>query len=583
MATKAQLGFVKDLGKKGVIWTGLLLGRVRYVFELGRAVSAQLWMSHVQGWNNPKRQVVHIRPSMGTWLRQTRRCLAAPEVDPSTGFQLPTMSTTNNSPNDAQERPCSIDLTLELERQLDNESLPPPTPTDAQRPQSLDSEVLAHIVTNLRSSLAEATRHRDQLATSLSQIQAREKDLTDTLAHMMDKCSRLQDELDTANGKAKDDENTISVLRTKVEESRYVAPVLCPCPAVDSDSAGRRGLMRLQSESRRQSQVPSGLDLSRAGLASLAGPQTSKRASFAPLTGSNAVRINAHRRISSVSDSGFAKLDSGSPYASPGPTTFTFPDHAVLSNKLTSMPRSSGLFGRASPPLSVFQSEESAEVEMLRKELLSMRTEMDEAKHELNEANEAREASELCVKALRVFIEENNVGAPMSNAGGSTTTPPSLQVEPKKSAQAAGGWGFKLWRTEPLAKNPSDATSIPFIPPTTTPNNVSSPPPQPLTRKLGEFFGARSASISSTTPVKSPRDEREAMYNGLSDSSSIEESLAEPVSPASELPRQSVLVRDTTSITSGSSARDPCASPERKTGGLPSLSGVEAAFTPVAI
>lgn len=335
--------------------------------------------------------------------------------------------------------------------------------------------------------------------------------------------------------------------------------------------------MRLQSESRRQSQVPSGLDLSRASLASLAAPQSSKRASFAPLTGSSTVRINAHRRISSVSDSGFAKLDSGLLH-SPGPTNFTFPDHAMLANKLAPTPRSSGIFGRASPPLSVFQSEESAEVEMLRKELMSVRAELDEAKHELNEASEAREASELCVKALRVFIEENDVGTPMA-------IPLASQAESKKNinAQAAGGWGFKLWRTEPLAKNSSGAISIPFIPAATTPSNVSSPPPQPLSRKLGEFFGARSASISSTTPIKSPRAERETMYNGLSDTSSIEESLAEPVSPASELPRLSVLVRDTTSVTSGSSARDPGTSPERKAGGLAFPSGVEEAFTPVAI
>lgn len=133
------------------------------------------------------------------------------------------MSTTNDGPSDAQDRPCSIDLTLELERQLDNESLPPtPGPADTQRPQSLDPQILSHIITNLRSSLAEVTRHRDQLADSFSQIQAGEKDLTDTLTHMTDKCSRLQEELDTAKGKAKDDEDTISVLRTKVEESRYV-------------------------------------------------------------------------------------------------------------------------------------------------------------------------------------------------------------------------------------------------------------------------------------------------------------------------------------------------------------------------
>lgn len=343
----------------------------------------------------------------------------------------------------------------------------------------------------------------------------------------------------------------------------------------------RRGLMRLQSESRRQSQVPSGLDLSRASLAPSTGPYSSKRASFAPLTGSSGGRINAHRRISSVSDSGFAKFDGGSPHGSPGPTSFTFPDSAMLANKLASH-RSSGIFGRASPPPSAFQPEESAEVEMLRKELNSMRAELDEAKHELNEATEAREASELCVKALRVFIEENNVG-PMPNASGSTAIPSYIQTESKRNAQAAGGWGFKLWRTEPSARNPPGVTPIPITPPASAPNTVSSPPPQPLSRKLGEFFGARSASISSTTPVKSPRAEPEAMYSGLSDTSSIEESLAEPVSPASELPRPSVLVRDTTSVTSGSSARDLGASPERKTDGLPSLSGVEAVFTPVAI
>ncbi|KAF8449125.1 hypothetical protein L210DRAFT_3388960 [Boletus edulis BED1] len=461
--------------------------------------------------------------------------------------------------DDAQERPCSIDLTLELERQLDNESLPPPTPIEAQRPQSLDTQVVAQIVTNLTSSLAEATRHRDELATSLSRSRARENDLTDALAHMTDKCSQLQEGVDTAQNKAKDDENTISLLRTKVEESR-------------------RGLMRLQSESRRHSQVPLGLDLSRASLASLAAPQSSKRSSFAPLTGSNAGRINAHRRISSVSDSSFAKLDGGSP---PGPTNFAFPDHAMLANKLASMPRSSGIFGRASPP--PFQLDESAEVEMLRKELNAMRTELDEAKHELNEAIEAREASELCVKALRAFIEENNVGAPVANAGGSAATPPSSQAESKKGVQAAGSWGFKLWRTEPLAKSPPGAIPTPIIPPTNTPNIMSSPPPQPLSRKLGDFFGARSASISSTTPVKSPRSEQEATYNGLSDTSSIEESLAEPVSPASELIRPSVLVIDTRSVTSGSSARDLGASPERKTGDLHSPSGVEGVFTPVAI
>ena len=49
-------------------------------------------------------------------------------------------------------RPMSIDLSLELERQLEAESLPnSPNPP---RPQSLDVNVLVNLVTQLRLSLA---------------------------------------------------------------------------------------------------------------------------------------------------------------------------------------------------------------------------------------------------------------------------------------------------------------------------------------------------------------------------------------------------------------------------------------------
>ncbi|KAF9221419.1 hypothetical protein BS17DRAFT_711764 [Gyrodon lividus] len=472
-------------------------------------------------------------------------------------------------------RPYSIDLTIELERQLDDESLPPPTPVDAKRPQSLDPQVLSHIITGLRMSLADVTRQRDELAQSLSEFRARENDLTDTLAHMTEKCSELQEEVDTAINKAKDDENTISVLRTKVEESR-------------------RGLMRLQSESRRLSQVPSGLDLSRAGLPALGGPPSSKRASFAPLTGSAVGRINAHRRISSVSDTGFSRLDGGSPHPSPSHANFTLPDNSMQMNKTHQPPqsrRTSGIFGRGSPPPSIIHSEELAEVEMLCKEVRSLRIELDEAKHELSEANEAREASELCVNALRAFIEDNDVGAVTPTANSSTDRAPSLlfaspssQAEAKKSAPATGGWGFKLWRAETPAKSPVPvAVAAPVTFPTVMPDHILSPPPQPLSRKLGEFFGTRTGSISSTTPIRPPRAEQEAMYNGLSDTSSVEESVAEPVSPASELLRPSILVRDTTSVTSGSSARHFGVSPEQKTDRLPSPPGAEDVFNSIAI
>ncbi|KAH7890674.1 hypothetical protein F5I97DRAFT_1837551 [Phlebopus sp. FC_14] len=473
----------------------------------------------------------------------------------------------NEEPKDKGGEPgqrYSIDLTLELEHQLDNESLPPASPAGMGRPQSLDPTVLASIITQLRMSLTEVSRERDELAQALSEMRAREAGTTDTLAHMTEKCSKLQESLDAANEKSTEDENTISVLRTKVEESR-------------------RGLMRLQSESRRASQIPSGLDLSRAGLASFGGPPSSKRASFTPLTGSAVGRASSHRRISSVTDTNFSRFEGGSPHpSSSNPTFLNTPAQQSTTHQPQSSRRISGVFGRASsPPPFLYPSEESAEVEMLRKELNTLKAELDDVKHELSESNEAREASDICVKALRAFIEENNVGA-MPSANTSAGMGPSLsrpstssQAEAKKATPASGGWGFKLWRAETPAKPIPLTLGMPATPP------APSPPPQPLTRKLGDFFGTR-GSISSTTPAKPWRMEQEAMYNGMSDTSSVEESLAEPTSPASELPRPSVLVKDTTSVNSGSS-KDLGTSPDGKAGRPPSSSSVEGALTSAVI
>jgi len=333
----------------------------------------------------------------------------------------------------------------------------------------------------------------------------------------MEKCSKMQEELDNARTKIKDDESTISILRTKVEESR-------------------RGLMRLQSE-RRLSQGPSALDLSRAGIPSSSGPPSSKRASFNPLTGSAAGRMNAHRRISSVSDSSTSHL------TSPIPTSFTLPDmQKSRTQQPASARRLSGMFGSASPPPPLDSSEDSAELEMLRRELNALKAELDDVKHELNESNEAREASDTCVKALREFIEENQVGAVPKSL-------PALPGEGKKAAPAAPGWGFKLWRAESATQSPVPAPS-PRVSHTVSPS-LSSLPPIPLTRKLGDFFGARTAA--APVSLQPQPVEQEPMYNGLSDTSSLEDSVAEPISPSSERLRPSVYVRDTTSVTSASS------------------------------
>jgi predicted nucleic acid-binding Zn-ribbon protein len=432
---------------------------------------------------------------------------------------------THEQEHDDPPRPFSIDLTLELERQLDNESNPN-SPVDATgRPHSLDPHVLASIITQLRLSLADVTKERDELSQTVVEVRAREAGTADTLGHMTEKCSKMQEELDNARTKIKDDEDTISILRTKVEESR-------------------RGLMRLQSENRRASQVPSALDLSRAGIPSFNGPPSSKRAS---LIGSTTGRNNAHKRISSVADNAFS-LDGShltSPVSTPTPATFTLPDvQKSRSQQPSHTRRMSGMFGRASPPQSLFPSEEFSELEMLRRELNAVKAELDDVKHELSETNEAREASETCVKALREFIEENQVGAVPKSLS-------PLPAEVKKAPpSAAAGWGFKLWRADSLTQSPPLASPSPAVH-TVSPSLSSLTPPVPLAKKLGDFFGTRATTTAASQT--SQRVEQEPMYNGMSDTSSIEDSVAEPISPASERPRPTVYVRDTTSVTSESS------------------------------
>lgn len=117
-------------------------------------------------------------------------------------------------------RSPSFDLTLE--HQLEVDSLPS-SPVARVRPQSVDTHVLASVITQLRTSLADVTRERDELTKRLDEFEARETDMKDALADLSGKCAVLQDQLDKANDKTKEDESTISVLRSKVEESRYVA------------------------------------------------------------------------------------------------------------------------------------------------------------------------------------------------------------------------------------------------------------------------------------------------------------------------------------------------------------------------
>ena len=277
--------------------------------------------------------------------------------------------------------------------------------------------------------------------------------------------------------------------------------------------------MRLQSESRRASQVPSTTDMARAGFPGFGSPPaTSKRASFVPLTGTPNGR--AHRRISSVSDN--VSLFDASSFASPSSMMTTFGDQANLPLTSKTNKRMSGFFSRASPPQSIYPPEESVELEQLRRELSTLKTELEEVKAELTEANEAKEASDMCVKALRAFIEDNKVGEKSYEQIDLSVQPITIPKTMNNNSQhlkksstsstASAGWGFnKLWGAGVPSKSPPVTSS------------VSTSPTTALGKKFGDFFSRTGNS----------HFHQASAYNGMSDTSSIPESI-EPVSPAEE-------------------------------------------------
>jgi chromosome segregation ATPase len=121
-------------------------------------------------------------------------------------------------------RPHSIDLTLELEHQLDSESLPnsPAFDRNSFKHQSLDPHVLASIVTQLRTSLAEVTKERDHILQAFEEATQKQALLQENLQIVTDRSTKLEEQLSVAQDKHKDDEEAIAMLRTKVEESRSV-------------------------------------------------------------------------------------------------------------------------------------------------------------------------------------------------------------------------------------------------------------------------------------------------------------------------------------------------------------------------
>ncbi|KAF5328225.1 hypothetical protein D9619_013446 [Psilocybe cf. subviscida] len=463
----------------------------------------------------------------------------------------------HNDERKGAEGRFSIDYSLELERELAMES-PPQTPMratastspalDRQASQSSrsafsearsvestpDPEVLAHIVTQLRHSLADMTKEKEELVKLLATANTEEANAKDALQVMTDKATEAEEALAELRKKAREDEEQITMLRAKVEESR-------------------RGLMRLQTENRRASMAP--IDIARAsaaggGLASFGTTPSAKRASFIPLTGSG--KPGGHKRSPSVNDA----------------AAMSTPDHVRAANiasaeaALSGAPSSnsrrvSGFFGRQSPDnLSDGAPEVSAsntiELEAVRKELQAVRDQVDSLKHELVEATEAKEASETCVNALREFIAENNVGV--------NPLPPPPTMAPsedsKKSSGSGSGWGFKLWGSAPPVEATNSRSSTTSAPPTAisvapsmaSSTSMSSPvsasAAAPLSRKLTGFFGAKPPPSQEQVLSPAPQplhlqtnaakmqlpSQRDSMYSH-SDVSSV----VEPISPTSDI------------------------------------------------
>jgi hypothetical protein len=111
-----------------------------------------------------------------------------------------------------QQRPHSIDLSLELEHQLGLEDDEP-----AALP---DPNVLASLVGQLRDQLARLSAERDDLLGLMSAAVAREADLKDALQDMADKFTQAREEAAQAREHVASDQEAIALLRASLEESR---------------------------------------------------------------------------------------------------------------------------------------------------------------------------------------------------------------------------------------------------------------------------------------------------------------------------------------------------------------------------
>ncbi|KAJ3830789.1 hypothetical protein F5878DRAFT_681420 [Lentinula raphanica] len=244
---------------------------------------------------------------------------------------------------------------------------------------------------------------------------------------MTDNATHMEKELMEAHWKNKDDEEAISMLRTKVEESR-------------------RGLMRLQMENRRQGAQTTSLDLSRAGLNHLSLSPPSKRTSFTPLTGSfNGRPSDGHRRITSVTDSDLQTLSN---------LNFGLSSSHEHNSQIL-MVRGDNITPNPSP----VPNRRISALAYLHLWMISLQTALRKSRLSRKRSPcstvEAQEASEMCVTALRAFIQGHNVGSGDGQHGSDTSSiklpppPASTTGDEADTSSIKSGWGFKLWNAKP--------------------------------------------------------------------------------------------------------------------------------------
>ncbi|KZV60707.1 hypothetical protein PENSPDRAFT_659411 [Peniophora sp. CONT] len=390
---------------------------------------------------------------------------------------------------DAAER-SSIDLSLELEHQLqleDDASHP-----SSSRPHSLDPHVLSALIKSLHAEVSKLTKERDELAGALGDSREREGDLREEVHRMMETHATMDEQMDELRHKNQEAEESIALLRSKVEDSR-------------------RALMRLQTENRRGPGNMS-IDLSRTSNFTFGGgPTSSKRMSFTPVAGSPAAHPG-HRRLASNFSAAGGDQDGASVLSIPTGPSDVF-----------------GM-GMASPrsPLMRHESDPA-----LQKQIDTLKQQLEETRAELSEAVEARESSDMLAKTLRAFIDEYNVGQ---------ATPPPPEMPRRLSSETKpppARWGFGLWRSPDPSKDTTPAQGhVPSA-------SVSAPSPptavEPLTKKLGGFFsGTRrmsQASVSTSMSPPMPHREPPSLDAEYSSSTTSSVDTPEPTSPIDALQR----------------------------------------------